>query len=145
MRVVKIDERERPAISIEVAGATFLIKRVVTGVRQRWGEFLQLQGEALQQVNELKKRLDATANKDKAATEKLQNDVTTMNSYTEQIAKSRESAERDCIKLILEKNGYEFDWRWWVDETDSTDRQQFILEALNKDAVEGQSKKKEVK
>lgn len=138
MRVVRIDERERPAISIEVAGASYLIKRVVTGVRQRWGEFMQLQGEALKQVDQLRASLEQAG---EGSQEQLQREITRMNSFTEKIARQREEAERECIRLVLEKNGYELDWHWWLENTDSTDRQSFIVEALNKDAIEKGKKK----
>lgn len=138
MRSIRIDEKERPAISVEVAGRTFLIRRVVTGVRQRWGEFMQLQGEALQMVDDLKQKIDKAGGQE---TKELQAEIDSMNGLAEKIAKGRESAETDCLRLILEKNGYEFDWSWWMDETDSVDRQSVIIEAINKDSVAGGKKK----
>lgn len=140
MRSVRIDEKERPAISIEIAGQTFEIRRVVTGVRQRWGEFMQLQGQALEGVGQLKQKL-SEAEDSETVPKNIQEEVERMNSYTEKIAVQRERAERECIQLILEKNGYQLDWPWWVDETDSIDRQRFIVEALNKDAGSGGKKK----
>jgi hypothetical protein len=141
MRSVRIDEKERPAISIEVAGQTFVIRRVVTGVRQRWGEFMQLQGQALQMVDDLKQKIDKAGGTE---TEALKKEIDSMNGLAEKIAKARESAEEDCLQLILEKNGYEFNRNWWIDETDSVDRQSCIIEAINKDSVGAIGKKKAV-
>jgi hypothetical protein len=138
MRTVNINNRERPAISLEVAGQHFEIKRVVTGVRQRWGEFLQLQGEALEKVADLQKKVEVAG----GDMDKVRDDVVGAQEYSNRIAERRTAAEKECIELILEKNGYTFDWLWWLDETDSVDRQGFIIEALNKDTNTGGSEGK---
>lgn len=138
MRTVSIDTKERPAISVEVAGQSFEIKRVVTGVRQRWGQFLQLQGEALETIAVLQEKLDSAD----GDIDRFNKEIVEAQKYSNKIAEKRTEAERDCIQLILEKNGYRFDWSWWLDETDSVDRQSLIIEALNKDANTGGGGKK---
>ncbi len=140
MRTVSIDTKERPVISLEVAGQPFEIKRVVTGVRQRWGEFLQLQGRALEEVAKLQEKVDAAG----GDMDQVREDIVAAQEYSNKIAEKRTETERECIQLILEKNGYDFDWSWWFDETDSVDRQSFIIEALNKDANTGGGGKKKV-
>lgn len=135
--MINLDEKERPILDIQVAGKNFKIKRVVSGVFQRYGDFAKSSGEALKRISDLQTRLD-----DGKDFEEVQEEYTELQTVSEEVAQLREKMETECIGLILEKNGYELDWDWWLENTDTTDRQGFIVECLNKDYSAGGSGKK---
>lgn len=135
--MVRLADRERPIVTVQVADKEFVIRRVVTGVFRRYGQFAQDSGEAITQLADLQKQMDAPD----ADLESLQPRIQEMTSVAEHVASNREAMEQECIRLILEKNGYSFDWDWWIDNTDTTDRQAFIVECLNKDTKHNSKKK----
>lgn len=136
--MVKLSDKDRPVSTIELEDKTFVIRKVVTGVYRRYGQFAADSGEVISQLGNLQKQIEE-GDPDKVTA--IQEQLQEMNTVAEQMAQQRESMEHDCIEMILSRNGYEMDWQWWIDNTDMTDRQAFIVECLNKD-TQGGSKKK---
>ncbi|MFP4427590.1 MAG: hypothetical protein ACLFPP_14130 [Spirochaetaceae bacterium] len=96
-------------------------------------------GEALQELSEIQKRLD----EEPENTGDIRERIKDMSIVADQLGAYREQMEKDCIRMILEKNGYEFDWEWWIDNTDNHERQAFLVECMNKDSSGGGQKKTE--
>lgn len=133
--MLDLDGKDKPTLEVSLSGKEFKIKRVVSGVYQRYGDFAKESGKALKLVSDLQGKFDE-------GVEGLDEEVIKMTTLTEEIAEMRETMERESITLILEKNGYEMDWEWWMENTDTYDRQAFIVECLNKDHKTGGSGKK---
>lgn len=135
--MIHLSDRDRPIVTIEAGGQTFVIRRVVTGVYKRYGTYSSEGGEALQRLASLQERLDKEPEKETEIRERIDE----MSAVAEEIGAGREQMEKDCIRMILEGNGYEFDWDWWIDNTDTVERQAFLVECMNKDA-KGSGQKK---
>lgn len=135
--MIHLSDRDRPILTIEVGGETFVIRRVVTGVYKRYGTFATEGGEALRRLAALQERKDNEPEK----ADEIREQIDEMSAVAEEIGAGREQMEQDCIRMILEGNGHEFDWEWWIDNTDTVERQAFLVECMNKDAKGGGQKK----
>ena len=66
-----------------------------------------------------------------------------LSAEAEEFAKRKLDLYSKIIRLLLEKNGYEYDQEWWEENTDELDMRTFIEKCLTKDAQADGSKKKE--
>lgn len=134
MTMIVIDDKDRPEVELSISGATYRVRRVVNAVRRIYGQYLERAGKEIENLGALQRRLD-----DGKAT---QEDVAAATDRVTEVVLEREEAVMQCIQLILEKNGYEYDRDWWDENTDQYDRQHFVVSALNKDVKPGGGKKK---
>lgn len=125
-RVVDLNAKPRPEVSLQLGGRSFRIVRVVTGVRRLYGDLLRETGELLEKAARLQEA-------EGEELERLSADV-------EDFAERKEVALFRILELLLTKNGYEFDRGWWEENADENDIKWFIVEAINKDAPEEQKK-----
>lgn len=133
MSAIVIDDRDRPEVELSISGEVFRIRRVVNAVRRIYGQYMEKAGKEIETLGELHRRLESG---DAAA-----DDVEAATARVNAVVQERDQAVNECIRLILEKNGYEYDPQWWDENADQFDRQHFVVSALNKD-VQKSSKKK---
>lgn len=133
-KIVNLDD-EANSVSITVAGKTFDIKRIVLKARQLYGEYLVMSGEYLRKVSDANNLEGKTVAELKAFNAELEKAV------EEYAVKKAEILER-LLQVILEKNGYEFNFQWWEENSDYSAIEQFIFTALKKDEKESDTKKK---
>ena len=122
------------AVSIEIAGQTFTIRRVVTGVRQLYAALVREQVEFLQRLDAYQKALKAGADEAAADGEDLARDVDAF------YGRKLETFLR-ILELLLTRNGYEWDRRWWEDNAGEEDYRAFVLASINGEAPAGSKKK----
>ena len=139
-RVVKLDDRPRAQVTIEIGGKSFKIERVVTGVRQLYGRFLTEAGLMMQKVARVNDRIQQLGSATGEDLDAASSEVEKRTGEIEQFAAGKLDILLRCIELLLEKNGYEFDREWWIENGDETDYQSLIVEALQKDSQPGQKK-----
>ena len=116
---------------ISISGMTFRISRVVIAVRTLYSNHLIEMGDMLRKLS----ALDET---DKEGAERLLAESTDFGK------RKRDLYER-LIRLLLEKNGYDFDKAWWDENTDEMDRRLFIERCLMKDSEAPSKNKKKDK
>jgi hypothetical protein len=119
---VKLGE-QRTSVTIELSGERFTITRVVVGVHRAYGEYLDRAGELLKRLSKYEEGEES---------EKLVDEV-------EGFYQRKYEMLYYCIRLLLEKNGYEFDRNWWEENAEQQDLEEFVVEAMKKD---GTGKKK---
>ncbi|MGD1818000.1 MAG: hypothetical protein ACPKNR_13285 [Pleomorphochaeta sp.] len=130
-KYIDLNGREKQiTATIKLSDTTFQIKRVVIAVRVLYSNHLIKMGELFKKVGEIKKD-DQKALKE-------------INISIEEFNKEKEKVYDKILKLLLEKNGYEFNKTWWNENTDELDIRNFIEECLNKD-TNTRSKKKVLK
>ncbi len=123
----------RNVVEISVADKRFRIVRVVTGVRQLYADYMTRTKEAIEKAASLEIREGETEEDYALRVEAVTEDV---NSF---VAVKRE-AYFGMLELILNRNGYELDRKWWIENTDEIDQQTFVEVCLTKDAP-GEKKK----
>lgn len=125
--LIRLIDKPRQSVTLEIGDKQFRIAKVVTGVRQLYGRLLTDSGEALQ----------------KLATIQAEDDPEIIQQIAVEIEAFAEEKQRELdaiLELLLTKNGYEFDREWWRANTDETDVKWFIVESINKDAPPDQKK-----
>lgn len=138
-RTVSLDSKPRNTVTIEVAGASFQITRVVIGARKLFGELMQDMGKYLELTGKLEEKF-AEVGEDPEKQEKLQAEIKQVSKEIEDFSEDKINRYMDIIRILLEKNGYSFDRNWWIENCEQADLQYFISEAMNKD-VDGSKKK----
>ena len=116
---------------ITIGGQTFRISRVVIAVRVLYSNHIKEMGELLQRLSKLD-----VENADSEEARRL-------SAEAEEFAKRKIDLYDRIIRLLLEKNGYEYDQAWWRENTDELDMRTFIEKCLTKDAPDRGDKKKE--
>jgi hypothetical protein len=140
MKHVDLNVKPRSTVEIEIGDKTYKISRVVNGVRIRWIALLEEWIEYLEKSERLiGLQQEAEKEEKKEATEQIR----TLTVEIEEWNKQKIERTLECIRLLLEKNGYEFDRQWWLDNCDDMDYRYFIEEAMKKDAPAGGQKKTE--
>jgi hypothetical protein len=134
MSTIVIDDRDRPEVELSISGESFRIRRVVNAVRRIYGQYMERAGKEIERLGDLQSRLETGAATDQ--------DVADATERVSEVVEQRDEAINECIRLILEKNGYEYDQQWWEENSDQYDRQHFVVAALNKDVKPGAGKKK---
>jgi len=130
-KYIDLNGREKSITAkIKLSDTTFIIDRVVIAVRVLYSNHLIKMGELFKKVGEIK--------------EDDQKALKEINISIEEFNEEKEKVYDKILKLLLEKNGYEFNKTWWNENTDELDIRNFIEECLNKD-TNTRSKKKVLK
>ena len=116
----------RATVEIRLAGETFRVTRVVTGVRQLYADYTTETIRALDRADTLHRGDDES---DEAYEARVL-DVT--REITEITDRNRETFFR-MLGLILSRNDHELDRQWWDENTDEGDRRRFLDACLSKD------------
>lgn len=133
-RFVDLSDKPRAAVTLQLGGRSFRIARVVTGVRRLYGEFLRETGRLLEQTADIAKLSEALdAATEEAEQKRLGAEIAAASAPIEDSVERRSADIMRILRLILEKNGYEFDPEWWDENADQADIVAFIAESLNKD------------
>lgn len=107
---------------IKVVDREFRISRVVNAVRVSYSNLLRRMGELMKEIGSLDPETMS------------EEDLKAMTSRVDAFAEERERTEDLCLRLLLEKNGIDYDRRWWSENTDEHDIRGFIEACLSKDA-----------
>ena len=135
-KIINLDDAAK-TVEIKLGGETFKISRITLEMRQLYGEYLIFSGEYYNMVTQYTAEADKET--DLAELEKKEAEL---NAAIERFAKGKAEHIEDMLKLILVKNGYKYDRKWWASNADYNVMESFIVEAINKD-TENASKKKE--
>ena len=138
--------QKKESVTLTLGEKKFTIRRVVTGVLQLYGDFARDQGEKLEQIGQLQaeqERLEKIAPEDVTPEELQELDKASQKlvDEVEEFSKAKIDRLLRMIQLLLEKNGYEYDRQWWIDNGDPSDYQSFIVACINKDVPAGGVKK----
>lgn len=110
---------------ISIADRQFRIDRVVIGARVIYSNHLKRMGMLLEEVG-------SSNENDEEAMRKLIDKA-------EAFQQEKMDVYAKVLRLILSKNGYEYDAAWWEENTDEIDQRTFIEKCMMKD----NAKKKE--
>lgn len=135
MKRVDLDARERSEIELTVSGLSWRIRKTVTAVNQVFGPAYAKAGAAQQRLGEILKQVDSGA----ASEADVETELIEIDAAIAEL----DAAVFDCLEILLETNGYEFDRAWWEHATDRHDRMHAVAEAISKDVKPGGNKKKE--
>ncbi len=135
-KIVNLDD-EKNSVTIIVEGREFTISRIVLKARQLYGEYLIFCGNYLTMIGDMNKKVEsATKAELETINVKLEKDI-------EEFAIKKAAHLNGLAKIIMEKNGYDFDLSWWEENADYQVMEQFILTAMKKDESPVDTKKKE--
>lgn len=115
----------------------FKISRLTLQISKLYGEYCILCGEYAKKVNATK--LLAEGSEDLGGLEKLSEE---MQALVEGFAIEKAEYITKMLSLILEKNGYKYNAKWWEENARYQDMEQFIFYALKKDEDDIAPKKK---
>lgn len=135
-KIVSLDDLNKSVI-IPMGDREFKISRLTLQISKLYGEYLIECGEYAKKVASTK--LLADESNDLPGLEKLSEEMTKL---IEAFAISKAERIDRMLSLILEKNGYEYDKKWWEENADYRTMEQFIFYALKKDEDEKEPKKK---
>lgn len=138
-RTVSLDSKPRNTVTIEVAGVSFQITRVVIGARKLFGELMQDMGKYLELTGKLEEKFSHIG-EDPENRKALDEEIKQVSKEIEEFSEDKLNRYMEIIRILLEKNGYTFDRDWWIENCEQADLQFFINEAMNKD-VDGSKKK----
>jgi hypothetical protein len=132
---VSLNASSRPVVTIEVGDRRFLIRRVVTGVRQLWSAFVVEFMGYMERVNEY----DSAVKKLRAggkpgAAEEIRKLTEEVEAAVDGFSIRKIDALLRIIELLLTKNGHEFDRQWWIENAEESEYKDFIISALEKDS-----------
>lgn len=128
-RYYDLNDREgQVEARIDIADKTFLVARVVTGVRVTYANYLAEAGALLDDLGRFD---EARASKE---------DKRRLAERTDEFCGRKSSALERCLQLLLKANGYAYDKDWWRDNASEADIQRFICVCLSKDVPEGEKK-----
>jgi mevalonate kinase len=143
--------QKKESVTLTLGDKKFTVRRVVTGVLQLYGEFARDQGEMLERIGHLQtdqERLEKISPEEISQEELDELDKTSQElvDEVEEFSKAKIDRLLRMIQLLLEKNGYEYDREWWIENADVSDYQNFIVACINKDvpAAGGVKKNKAV-
>ena len=125
MRAIDLNQRDRPEIEISLSGQTWRLRRVVMATYQLYQQLAAGADEAQSRAAQLQDHLAAGLADDDDA-------VALYREINDEIA-LRQELTYDAIESILIANGYEFDRRWWEENSDRHEQHAFIAAAINKD------------
>lgn len=135
-RIVSLDDLNKSVI-IPMGDKQFKISRLTLQISKLYGEYLVFCGEYANKVSATK--LLADGSNDLPGLEKLSDE---MSQLVESFAIEKAARIDKMLSLILEKNGYEYDSKWWEENSDYRTMEQFIFQALKKDEDDTAPKKK---
>jgi len=135
---VNLDNTPRSTVTLEIAGQSFTIRRVVTGAQQLWTTFVKESMAYLEKIDVYQKVAAETKGQKELA--KLTEDISR---EIDEFAENKIDRLLDILELLLTKNGYDFDRQWWIENADEADYREFIMKSMMKDQKDGNVKKKE--
>ena len=135
-KIVSLDDLNK-SVEIKLGGKSFIISRLTMRLTELYGEYLIFCGEYAKKVNATKLLSDESS-VDLPGLEKLDAD---MQKLIEDFSIGKAERIQQMLKIVLEKNGYEFDMAWWEDNSVYQDMEQFIFQALKKDEDAAPKKK----
>jgi len=127
-RIVNLDNTPRSAVTLQIAGVSFVIRRVVTGAQQLWAAFVR---ESKEYVDKVLEYLKATAGK--MPPEELARRTEELAGEVDAFAARKLERYLGIIELLLTRNGYGFQRQWWIDNAGEDDYREFIGAAIVKD------------
>jgi len=136
-RIVNLDDAVNK-IEIKLGDKSFKIARITLQIRKIYGEYLIRCGEYMTKLNEV------NVNADTATQAELQAYNIILTDLTENYAIDKAAFIYKMLKLILEKNGYDYSQEWWEENSDYSMMEQFIVKAISKDDTSTTTKKKVV-
>jgi hypothetical protein len=147
-KTVDLSGEQRNSLTIKVGGEMFLIDRVVLAVRQKYEEYSTLVSEGAQLYSVYQELMESISGASEEKQQELQQKIDRtrerMEAYNERVSRDHGTLLDlllEIIRLIVEKNGYEYDRDWWLENVTQAEIVQFISEVLNKDT--SGAKKKE--
>lgn len=127
-RIVDLNSRSGCTTAVITLGdKTFRISRVVIAARVKYANYLMEFSHLLDDASRIK-------DGDQKAMEALNSKYQEFGELVPDILKS-------IIRLLLEKNGYEFSEEWWDENADIEDMRNFIDASLSKDTATVKKKK----
>ena len=128
---------KKNTVTIKVEDQEFLISRITLKARQVYGEYCIAASNYISAVKEAEKVHTMNADELKRLNDRLEKGI-------DEFTNKRAEYIETLMKIILEKNGYEFDKEWWFDNADYGDMEAFVVEALRKDEDAGDKKKEQL-
>ena len=127
-RLINLDNTPRKAVTLQIAGSSFTVRRIVTGAQQLWAAFVRESAEYLEKIDAYQKAISGKISAEEIAqrTEEITRDV-------DAFAETKLDRLLGILELLLVKNGYEFDRQWWIDNAGEEDYREFITSAMLKD------------
>jgi len=127
-RIINLDNSPRTAVTLQIAGESFTIRRIVTGAQQLWSAFVRESAEYLEKIDAYQKAISGkiSAKEIEQRTEEITREV-------DDFAESKLDRLLGILELLLVKNGYSFDRQWWIDNAGEEDYREFIISAMLKD------------
>lgn len=139
-RIINLDNSPRPAVILQIGGKSFSIRRVVTGVRQLWLSFVKDTTELLETLETHNKAQKAVNTKSsQVEQQKVVEEMERFAILVDEFHRNKLERLMRIIELLLIKNGYEFDRKWWIENGDELDYKEFIESVLLR---EGNTQKK---
>lgn len=136
-KIVNLDDQKN-SVTIVTEGKEYTINRIVLKARQMYGEYLIFAGNYLNMIGAINDKVKTATNDElQAINEQLEKDI-------ESYAYGKAEHLQGMMKIILEKNGYDFDLKWWEENSDYQAMEQFIITAMKKDEDAADTKKKEL-
>jgi len=127
-RTINLDNSPRIAVTLQLAGESFTIRRIVTGAQQLWSVFVRESAEYLEKIDVYQKAISGkiSAKEIEQRTEEITREV-------DVFAESKLDRLFGILELLLVKNGYSFERQWWIDNAGEEDYREFIISAMLKD------------
>lgn len=135
-RVVNLDNNPRPAVTVQISGKSFTIRRIVTGVRQLWKIFVKETIELLEILDKVRPVTEANDQKIEQKTEEMTQLAVRIDEFHE----SKLERLLRILELLLIKNGYDFDREWWIENGSELDYKEFIEAVLLNESAEPKKK-----
>lgn len=126
-RLINLDNSPRAAVTLQIAGESFTVRRVVTGAQQLWAAFVRESAEYLEKIDAYQK---AVVGKSVEEAERLTEEIAR---EVDGFADSKLDRLLGIIELLLTKNGYQFNRQWWIDNAGEEDYREFITTVMLKD------------
>lgn len=133
-KIINLDDLKN-TVTLQVEKKEFVISKITLEARQIYGELLTKTGRYLALTAEAKGLGEKTKEELEELNERLQVGLDDF------VCEKKELLEK-LMKIILEKNGYPFDKKWWYDNTDFGIMEKFVYAALKKDEQTDEEKKK---
>lgn len=69
-------------------------------------------------------------------------EITAVDQKTKDLKKEISLIREDIVRELLEKNNYEYDYKWWLHDASRDDMNDFMIKSIKKDYKDSMSKKK---
>lgn len=131
-RIINLDTTPRVAVTLQLAGQSFTIRRVVTGAQRLWVDFVRESAEYLEKISDYQKAVNQLQNNPDRDAE-IERRTEELAQGVDDFADRKTDQLLGIIELLLKCNGYTFDRQWWIENADEMDYRDFIITAMLKD------------